>query len=67
MSHENIIRAWTDEEYRRGLSEVERALLPAHPAGLVELDDADLDMVAGGMPHDGHTHCVYCAAMSRWC
>ncbi len=50
MSHETIIRAWKDEEFRTSLSEAERALLPAHPAGLIELSDADLDLVTGGRP-----------------
>ena len=41
MSNNDVIRAWKDEEYRLGLSEAERALLPAHPAGAVEISDAD--------------------------
>jgi mersacidin/lichenicidin family type 2 lantibiotic len=49
MSTTNIIRAWKDPSYRNGLSEGERAALPAHPAGLIELADADLD-AAGGRP-----------------
>ena len=43
MSTLDIIRAWKDEEYRLSLDE-----MPAHPAGLVELTDADLEQVAGG-------------------
>jgi mersacidin/lichenicidin family type 2 lantibiotic len=43
MSTLGIIRAWKDEEYRLSLDE-----MPAHPAGLVELTDADLEQVAGG-------------------
>jgi mersacidin/lichenicidin family type 2 lantibiotic len=48
MSRHQIIRAWKDPEFRNRLSQAERELLPAHPAGLVELADADLDAVAGG-------------------
>jgi mersacidin/lichenicidin family type 2 lantibiotic len=48
MSHQKIIRAWKNEEYRLSLSETERASLPAHPAGLVELSDKELSGVAGG-------------------
>ena len=44
----DIVRAWKDEQYRMSLTESERANLPANPAGLVELTDADLDGVAGG-------------------
>jgi mersacidin/lichenicidin family type 2 lantibiotic len=50
MSHEKIIRAWKDKEYRLSLTEAERALLPEHPAGLIELEEADLAIVAGGAP-----------------
>ena len=47
MNREQIIRAWKDEEYRSGLSESELSLLPAHPAGVIELDGAELESVAG--------------------
>jgi mersacidin/lichenicidin family type 2 lantibiotic len=52
MAHVDIIRAWKDEEYRASLSEAERAELPEHPAGLIELEDADLDAAVGGAPGD---------------
>jgi mersacidin/lichenicidin family type 2 lantibiotic len=48
MNITTIIRAWKDQEYRQGLTDEERVLLPEHPAGLLELDDADLAQVAGG-------------------
>ena len=48
MSHQHIIRAWKDPEYRLSLNEAEQALLPPHPAGHIELTDANLDQVAGG-------------------
>jgi mersacidin/lichenicidin family type 2 lantibiotic len=48
MSNRKIIRAWKDEDFRLSLSESERALLPEHPAGLVELTDQQLGGVAGG-------------------
>ena len=47
MSRQHIIRAWKDAEYRASLSEAERALLPEHPAGLIELPEEDLDAAAG--------------------
>jgi mersacidin/lichenicidin family type 2 lantibiotic len=49
MSLENIIRAWKDEAFRNNLGEKERALLPEHPAELVELTDEDLGAAAGAM------------------
>ena len=48
MSQQEIIQAWKDEEFRLSLSEEQRALLPEHPAGLIELADSDLEMVVGG-------------------
>jgi mersacidin/lichenicidin family type 2 lantibiotic len=44
----DIIRAWKDKGYRLGLSEAERATLPANPAGFVALSEADLADVVGG-------------------
>jgi mersacidin/lichenicidin family type 2 lantibiotic len=44
----DIVRAWTDEEYRLGLSEGQLALLPENPAGLMELSDDDLQNIVGG-------------------
>lgn len=56
MSEKDIIRAWKDEEFRNSLSEAERAALPAHPAGLVEIRDEALEAVAGGT---ATTNCTY--------
>ena len=44
----DVIRAWKDEAYRLSLSEAESAALPANPAGIVELNDAALEGIAGG-------------------
>jgi mersacidin/lichenicidin family type 2 lantibiotic len=56
MSYRDIIRAWKDEEYRLSLSEEQRAVLPEHPAGLIELEDAELDDAAGGTGGGGGTY-----------
>jgi mersacidin/lichenicidin family type 2 lantibiotic len=48
MSHEDIIHAWKDEEYRNNLSEEQRAQLPENPAGLIELPDESMQTIAGG-------------------
>ena len=48
MNVQDIIRAWKDEAFRESLSTAQRAQLPEHPAGLVELNDEDLETVAGG-------------------
>jgi len=48
MSTLDIIRAWKDESFRLSLTPEERRRLPAHPAGLIELTEAELENVAGG-------------------
>ena len=48
MKTKDVIRAWKDAGYRQSLSKSDRAKLPAHPAGMVELTDADLGVVSGG-------------------
>jgi mersacidin/lichenicidin family type 2 lantibiotic len=48
MEIENIIRAWKDEDYRLSLSIDEQSLLPANPAGMVELSQTELTDVAEG-------------------
>lgn len=49
MSTFNIVRAWKDVEYRKSLSIDEQRLLPEHPAGTVELTEAELGMAAAGV------------------
>ena len=44
----DIVRAWKDEQYFMSLTASERALVPANPAGVVELSDSDLDGISGG-------------------
>jgi mersacidin/lichenicidin family type 2 lantibiotic len=46
----NLVHAWKDEMYRQSLSTQEQAMLPASPAGVGELTDAQLEAVFGG--HD---------------
>ena len=48
MSDIDIIRAWKDEEYRKSLTDEQRACIPPNPAGMMELSDQDLGAVAGG-------------------
>jgi mersacidin/lichenicidin family type 2 lantibiotic len=48
MSKRQTIRAWKDPEFRSSLNDTERSALPAHPAGLIELTDTELQGAAGG-------------------
>ncbi len=43
----NIAQAWKEETDRRSLSVEESAMLPANPAGGLELTDEDLEVVHG--------------------
>ncbi len=66
MSHQNIIRAWKNEEYRNSLSDAERAQLPENPAGLIELPDEELDAVAGGSVFSGSCGGPMCILTPRY-
>ncbi|GHO92773.1 hypothetical protein KSF_028210 [Reticulibacter mediterranei] len=71
----DIIRAWKDEEYRNSLSSEELAMLPANPAGALELSDADLESVhgaGGGFVNTNALLClqsvlIYCFTISGNC
>lgn len=41
MSTVDVVRAWKDEAYRLCLSQEELLHIPPHPAGSIELADAD--------------------------
>jgi mersacidin/lichenicidin family type 2 lantibiotic len=49
MSPQEIIRAWKDKEYRLRMSESDRAKLPPHPAGILELANDEIGGVVGGL------------------
>ena len=48
MKTNHVVRAWKDQEYRQSLSAAERASLPVHPSGMIEVNDIDLGAVSGG-------------------
>jgi mersacidin/lichenicidin family type 2 lantibiotic len=63
MSNLNTIRAWKDEEYRKSLTDAEKALLPTNPAGLVELAEEEMNQVDGGTYHTYYCSFEYCQPM----
>jgi len=79
MKNVDVIRAWKDEEYRLSLSKADRALLPEHPAGGIELTDAELGSASGGAfrslgcpgswicPIPTVTVCPSCLPFPPWC
>lgn len=44
-----IVKAWKDVRFRESLSDAEQALIPANPAGFMELTEVELEIVAGGL------------------
>ena len=67
MSQVNVVRAWKDEEYRRGLTEAERAGLPDNPAEFLEQTEAELEQaVGGGIPVHTIADCVYYLTPTNW-
>jgi mersacidin/lichenicidin family type 2 lantibiotic len=49
MTQHDIIRAWKDPAYRETLTSEQRAQVPDHPAGLLELSDSELGDASGGL------------------
>lgn len=61
MSRPDVIRAWKDEEYRASLRDFELALLPANPAGAVELPLDDLNSAGANenpLTYPGMCSCI---------
>ena len=54
MSTTEVVRAWTDQDFRDGLTADELAALPEHPAGSV---DAELDQLLGSFNPAGREQC----------
>ena len=48
MSEADLIRAWTDPEYRESLSAQDRAAIPVNPAGPSPLGNTAAEAVVGG-------------------
>ena len=57
MSLHKIVRAWEDPKYRDSLSDPELADLPDNPAGVIELTDAELGQVLGGVQSGNSVGC----------
>src|SRR5436305_1046372 len=55
----SIVRAWKDEAYRQSLSAQEQAILPANPAGEIELTDTELEAVYGARGWRGRHNMIH--------
>lgn len=63
MSKQEVIRAWKDYGYLSSLSAEELAGLPDNPAGSINLSDAELTQVTGGLDPGDYTYFItMCAA-----
>ena len=48
MKKKQILEAWRNEEYYLSLSEEERARIPEHPSGILNIGDDVLKSITGG-------------------
>lgn len=59
--NKKVIEAWRNEEYFLGLSEEERAALPAHPSGPTKgIEDEVLSSITGGCAGSTSAMCSPC-------
>lgn len=52
LTPQEITRAWKDEAFRNSLTDEQRAALPAAPTIVLELNEDELELVAGGVEDD---------------
>jgi len=64
MPKRNIIRAWRDPRYRKGLSKDEQTMIPESPVGIVELGDTALGEAVGGF--STASCCSWCGACDSY-
>ena len=65
LTPDEIIRAWKDEAFRNSLTEEQRASIPPAPSDMSELDDEELEVVAGGLA-DGGCKCGCWGGTVTW-
>jgi mersacidin/lichenicidin family type 2 lantibiotic len=58
MKKNQILAAWRDEEYLLSLSAEERAQIPEHPAGALEVEDDILRSITGGCGPTATNGCI---------
>ncbi len=70
MKKRDIVRAWRDPKFRRGLNAEEKAQLPTHPAEwMVGVEDDVLASVTGGCCYPGNASVTppFCSALCSPC
>jgi mersacidin/lichenicidin family type 2 lantibiotic len=63
----DVIRAWKDEQYRASLTEEQRASLPANPVGMIDVSDAELEDVVGGLKNCSSYEASACCSLDGTC
>jgi mersacidin/lichenicidin family type 2 lantibiotic len=66
MDKSTITKAWTDEEFRAGLTEEARGMIPPSPAGAAALSDEFLKEFGGGLCGCTAVCCATCVC-TRCC
>ena len=61
----NIVRAWSDPEYRAGLTAGQLASVPANPVSVGELSDEELSRISGG-GYPKPPSCWYAGHLETW-
>jgi mersacidin/lichenicidin family type 2 lantibiotic len=68
MNKNDVIRAWKDPVYRAGLSAEEQAQLSVHPSGILNLDEEQLKLAAGGaIPRTTYRTCTAYTSRTGCC
>jgi mersacidin/lichenicidin family type 2 lantibiotic len=65
MKKKQILEAWRNEEYYLSLSDEERAGIPEHPAGILDVEDDILRTITGGCA--GYTKLATGCPTSGYC
>ena len=67
LSDDDIIRAWKDEAFRNSLTDEQRAQLPDHPSGAIELSDIGFDRAGGAGDRTFNQGCYGKTCKERVC
>lgn len=67
MKKNQILEAWRNEEYYLSLSAEERAQIPEHPSGLLNIEDDILRTITGGCGGATSKFCNDTTSICTWC
>ena len=67
LDNATVIKAWRDPEFRVDLTSEQRAALPSHPAGIVEISDTEMESAAGATTYFCFLTFSYCITEAMSC